>query len=80
VRTPRSAKTPPSPCFRENIDLGEGGFQISWKSGEQKLLKNRHFHENRMKEVLSRFGSARNRFLASNYPYIRQIEKIFVGD
>jgi hypothetical protein len=36
---------------------------------------------NKMKETFSLFGSAHNRFLASNYPLYRSYrEKIFVGD
>src|ERR1700754_3150447 len=33
------------------------------------LPPNKYFHENQVKETFLRFGSMRNRFLASNYPY-----------
>ena len=42
--------------------------------------KNRYVRENKVKQAFSRFGSARNRFLAWFYSYIGHIEKKIFGE
>jgi hypothetical protein len=38
--------------YDKQIEMNNQDEKIHEKSGEQKLLKNRHFHENNMKEAL----------------------------